>query len=111
MSTWVQGTEVHQLGTSGASEASCTAAAKPQGAWALGVTCPIIVTGAAGTWVHLLLTCSTLVACEMVRDRKGKFRKLWEKRTLKFMYQQATSPHMPSRTASDPLNNIYNPWY
>lgn len=62
--TGVQGTEVHQLGTSGTGEARCAATAEPQGARALSVACSIIVTGAGGTRVHLLLTCSTLVTCK-----------------------------------------------
>lgn len=64
MGAGVQGTEVHQLGTRGAGEARCAATAEPQRAGALGVACPVIVTGAGGTRVHLLLACSTLVACE-----------------------------------------------
>lgn len=62
--TGVQGTEVHQLGACRAGEACCAATPKPQGARALGVACPIVVTGAGGTRVHLLLTCSTLVTCK-----------------------------------------------
>lgn len=59
----VQGTEVHQLGTCRAGEACCAATAEPQGAGALCVARPVIVTGAGSTWVHLLLTCSALVSC------------------------------------------------
>lgn len=64
VSAGVQGTEVHQLGAGGSCEPCCAATSKPQGAGALGVACPVIVTGAGGTRVHLLLTCSTLVTCE-----------------------------------------------
>lgn len=64
MSAGVQGTEVHQLGTSGPCEARCAATSKPQGAGALGVARPVIVTGAGGARVHLLLTCGTLVTCD-----------------------------------------------
>lgn len=63
MGAGVQGTEVHQLGTRGAGETCCAGAAEPQGAGALGVACPVIVTGAGGARIHLLLTCSTLVSC------------------------------------------------
>lgn len=65
----VQGTEVHQLGTCGTGEARCAATAKPQGARALSVACSIIVTGAGGTRVHLLLACRTLVACKRGKTR------------------------------------------
>lgn len=64
MGAGVQGTEVHQLGACRAGEACCAATAEPQGAGALGIACPIIVTGAGGARVHLLLAGSTLVACE-----------------------------------------------
>lgn len=61
--TGVQGTEVHQLGACGACEACCAATAKPQGAGALSVARPVVVTGAGGARVHLLLTRCALVTC------------------------------------------------
>lgn len=62
VSTGVKGAEVHQLGARGASETGRAAAAKSQGPGALRVARPVVVTGAGGTWVHLLLTCRPLVA-------------------------------------------------
>lgn len=64
MGAGVQGAEVHQLGARGAGEARCAAAAEAQGAGALGVAGPVVVTGAGGARVDLLLTRSALVACE-----------------------------------------------
>lgn len=72
VSAGVQGTEVHQLGAGGSCEPCCAATSKPQGAGALGVACPVIVTGAGGTRVHLLLTCSTLVSFGTVTPGPGQ---------------------------------------
>lgn len=58
MGTGVQGAEVDQLSTGRASEACWTTTAKPQGTR---VACGVIVTGAGGTWVYNLLTCSRLI--------------------------------------------------
>lgn len=78
MGAGVQGTEVHQLGTSRTGEACCAATAKPKGSRALGIACPVIVTGTGRTGVDLLLTCCTLVACERssVVTRDGNDRTL-----------------------------------
>lgn len=59
--TRVQGTEIHQLSTGGASEACWAATAKRHGTRTLRVARGIIVTGVGGAWVHLLLTCSRLI--------------------------------------------------
>lgn len=58
----VQGTEVHQLGARGAGEAGSAAAAEAQGPGALSVARAVVVTGARGARVHLLLAGSALVA-------------------------------------------------
>lgn len=71
MGAGVQGAEVHELGTRRAGEACCAAAAKAQGPRPLCIACSIIVTGAGGAGVHLLLTCSTLVSC---KSRKAETR-------------------------------------
>lgn len=76
MGAGVQGTEVHQLGTSRTSEACCAATAKPKRSGSLRIACAIIVTGTGRTGVDLLLTCCTLVACERgsaeTRDRSDR---------------------------------------
>lgn len=72
MSAGVEGTEVHQLSTNGAREASRAAAAEAQGPGALRVARPIVVTWAGGTWVHLLLTCGPLETFRTVTPGSGQ---------------------------------------
>lgn len=115
VSAGVQGTEVHQLGTCRAGEACCAAAAEPQGAGALGVARPVIVTGAGGTRVHLLLACSTLVACKRgeAETRVGngwtereRERKSWDKHQNYFCIYNLLL--CKKTEAARTLNVIYN---
>lgn len=70
--TRVQRTKVHQLGTSGAGEAGGAAAAEAQRVGTLSVARPVVVTGAGGARVHLLLACGPLVPCRMGSRKGGK---------------------------------------
>lgn len=72
MSTGVEGAEVDELSTGGASEAGGAAAAEAQRPRALGVTRPIVMARTGRTWVHLLLTCGALETFGTVAPGPGQ---------------------------------------
>lgn len=72
VSTRVESAEVHELSTSGSSEAGGAAASKAQWPRALGVTCPIVVTWTGCTWVHFLLTFGPLKTFGTVAPGPGQ---------------------------------------
>lgn len=73
MGARVQGAEVHQLGARGAGEAGRAAAAEAQGPGALSVARPVVVTGARGARVHLLLAGGALVSWSRHTDGGGDY--------------------------------------
>lgn len=109
MGTGVQGTEVHELGTRRAGEACCAAAAKAQGARPLCIACSIIVTGAGGTGVHLLLTCSTLESCRSGKaETRVRICKTERRAMMKKQHRVISEPRQSNmRKVSCSLNQIW----